>query len=97
MLDCNPSVQGTSLLQSLTHEFGHSLGLLHSNNKQAMMAPYHRVSNSIQSHKWVTCYYRGGAQALDFTVMTLKQFRNCMGVGGTRRNKNSEENLDRFF
>ena len=35
--------QGVSLLQSVTHELGHSLGLLHSNNYRAMMSPYHKV------------------------------------------------------
>merc|ERR1719270_607926 len=33
---------GVSLLQSVTHELGHSLGLLHSNNYRAMMSPYHK-------------------------------------------------------
>jgi len=56
---------GTSLLQSLTHEFGHSLGLLHSNNKQAMMAPYHRGwSPSLRLHsddiKAIQKLYGGG-------------------------------------
>ena len=35
--------QGVSLLQSVTHELGHSLGLLHSNKYGAMMSPYHKV------------------------------------------------------
>ena len=38
-----PYRQGVSLLQSVTHELGHSLGLLHSNNYRAMMSPYHKV------------------------------------------------------
>ena len=38
-----PTVQGTNLLQVVTHELGHSLGLLHSNNYRAMMSPYHKV------------------------------------------------------
>jgi len=33
---------GVSLLQSIAHELGHSLGLLHSNNYRAMMSPYHK-------------------------------------------------------
>ena len=37
-----------SLLQSVTHELGHSLGLLHSNNYRAMMSPYHKVMHDGQ-------------------------------------------------
>ena len=35
--------QGVSLLQSVAHELGHSLGLLHSSKYGAMMSPYHKV------------------------------------------------------
>ena len=35
-------VQGVSLLQSVTHELGHSLGLRHSSKSSAMMSPYHK-------------------------------------------------------
>ena len=33
---------GTSLLQTAAHEFGHSLGLSHTDDKEALMAPFYR-------------------------------------------------------
>lgn len=36
------SYRGTSLLQTAAHEFGHSLGLSHTDSKEALMAPFYR-------------------------------------------------------
>ena len=36
------SYKGTNLLQTAAHEFGHSLGLSHSDQYKALMAPFYR-------------------------------------------------------
>ena len=36
------SFRGTSVLQTAAHEFGHSLGLSHSDDRNALMAPFYR-------------------------------------------------------
>ena len=35
-------ISGTNLLQTAAHEFGHSLGLSHTDDNDALMAPFYR-------------------------------------------------------
>ncbi|KAL4222278.1 peptidase M10A [Mactra antiquata] len=42
--------QGTELYIVAAHEFGHTLGISHSNINQALMAPYYRYSDKLTLH-----------------------------------------------
>lgn len=45
------SDQGTELYIVAAHEFGHTLGISHSNIKEALMAPYYRYQKDLQLHE----------------------------------------------
>lgn len=44
------SDEGTELFIVAAHEFGHTLGISHSNNNEALMAPFYRYSENLKLH-----------------------------------------------
>jgi len=70
---------GVSLLQSVAHELGHSLGLLHSNNYRAMMSPYHKgwrpgLSLDSDDIRAVKALYGGGKEAQPLKKNTQRNY-----------------------
>ena len=71
---------GTNLLQTAAHEFGHSLGLSHSDTKSALMAPFYRgFEKKVSLNKDLLVHYQPPTQRCEIRYALLKQvYLNCL-------------------
>ncbi len=95
--------RGTNLLQTAAHEFGHSLGLSHSDSRSALMAPFYR---GFQTRITLNKDDINGIQALygektekrrpgdDTNEVDSDEEEEEDDSGGNRRRKDEDEDSD---
>ncbi len=83
---------GTNLLQTAAHEFGHSLGLSHSDSRSALMAPFYRgFQNKVTLNKDDINGIQVGQVALSALIVSCFYEKLCpFTCTATLRRENEE-------